>query len=739
MKWINYILYFFPVKLVFDHFKKNLLLLLIWFMLFGFVGKLLLANYGTAYLFLDPEYLGVVGYFSFQLVGVCFGLFLMTWNTSIYLLISNKYPFMASLKWPFAMFSLNNSILPLTFLGYYVFKIISFQREEMFRDTSQITFSILGLFAGIALVLLITSIFFVLTNKNITGYIKEDADKERQKYDWEGHSVLGKVERVDYFFSRRFRFRPVREVNHYDESLLQKVFNQHHINAFILIIFVTLTLVGLGFFIDNPIFEIPAAGSIFLFFSLITSILGIIYFWTGQWGAIAVIAFILSINYISQFDFFNYNNQAYGLDYNAPPATYSLANLDSISSNENIEKDIQNTEEILNAWLKKQKLDKPRNYKPKMIIIMSSGGGSKASVYTTKVLQMADSLTNGALFNSTFLMTGASGGAIGVSFVRELLLRKQLGVCSDFYSDRYPRMIGKDLLNKICMSLATNDIFYPFQSRNINGYNYVLDRGMMMELALNENTENLLEKTLGDYYSFEKNATIPMLFLNATSVTDSRKIIISPQPISYMMKALSPQNPHTDFEVDAIDFAAFFKDNDPHNLRFLSALRMNATYPLIMPSVSLPSKPQIDVIDAGLRDNYGMEIVIRFLNVFKDWINVHTDGVVILQIRDIEKHQEVKDFEYKAFLSRFLSPLGSLYGNVTITQDYLHDYMLDATNDILRNKIEMIRFEYVPEERVKKASMSFRLTERELESVINTAQNSRNLKSYDRIIELLDE
>lgn len=724
---------------MFDHFKKNLLLLLIWFILFGFVGKVLISNYGTAYLFLDPEYLGVVGYFSFQLVGVCFGLFLMTWNTSIYLLISNKYPFMASLKWPFAMFSLNNSILPLTFLGYYVFKIISFQREEMFRDTSQITFSILGLFAGITLVLLITSIFFVFTNKNITGFIKEDIDKEREKYDWERHYALGKAERVDYFFSRRFKVRPVREVNHYDESLLKKVFNQHHINAFILIIFVALTLIGLGFLIDNPIFEIPAAGSIFLFGSLITSLLGIIYFWTGQWGAVAVITFILSINYISQFDFFNYNNQAYGLDYNAPPATYSLASLDSISSNENIERDIQNTEEILNAWLNKQKLNKPRNYKPKMMIIMSSGGGSKASVYTTKVLQMADSLTNGALLNSTFLMTGASGGAIGVSFIRELFLRKQLGVCSDFYSDRYPRMIGKDLLNKICMSLATNDIFYPFQSRNINGYNYVLDRGMMMELALNQNTENILEKTLGDYFSFEKNATIPMLFLNATSVADSRKIIISPQPISYMMKALSPKNPHTDFEVDAIDFTAFFKDNDPLNLRFLSALRMNATYPLIMPSVSLPSKPQIDVIDAGLRDNYGMEIVVRFLNVFKDWINIHTDGVVILQIRDIEKHQEVKDFEYKAFLSRFLSPLGSLYGNVTITQDYLHDYMLDATNDILRNKIELIRFEYVPEQRVKKASMSFRLTEKELESVINTAQNSRNLKSYNRLIELLDE
>ena len=64
---------------------------------------------------------------------------------------------------------------------------------------------------------------------------------------------------------------------------------------------------------------------------------------------------------------------------------------------------------------------------------------------------------------------------------------------------------------------------------------------------------------------------------------------------------------------------------------------MNATYPYILPSVWLPTHPVIDVMDAGLRDNYGQETSLRFLHVFKDWINENTSGVLIIQIRAMQK------------------------------------------------------------------------------------------------------
>ena len=88
---------------------------------------------------------------------------------------------------------------------------------------------------------------------------------------------------------------------------------------------------------------------------------------------------------------------------------------------------------------------------------------------------------------------------------------------------------------------------------------------------------------------------------------------------------------------DAIDFASLFKNENPMDLRLLSALRMNATYPYVLPAVWLPSDPVIEVMDAGLRDNNGQESTLRFLNVFRDWINENTSGVLIIQIRSRQK------------------------------------------------------------------------------------------------------
>ncbi len=79
---------------------------------------------------------------------------------------------------------------------------------------------------------------------------------------------------------------------------------------------------------------------------------------------------------------------------------------------------------------------------------------------------------------------------------------------------------------------------------------------------------------------------------------------------------------------DAVDFAALFARQDPMNLRLLTALRMNATFPYVLPNVWLPSKPVIDALDAGLRDNYGQETASRFLLVMRDWIQANTSKVV---------------------------------------------------------------------------------------------------------------
>lgn len=730
--------YIFPFRLLLNHVKENFVLVLSWVMILLIILGQIGDNYGVPILFLNPEYIGVVGYFSFQLVGVCLGAFYITWNVVSYLLYSYRYPFMASLKWPFAMFTFNNSMIPFYFILIYLYEIVRYQSVEMGKENIQIFWMLLGLLSGFILVLLIVSVYFHFTNKNVHQFIDPEEDHINDGEHWEHLEGEGRADRVDYYLSRKLRFRHIRGVTHYPNALLKRVFMQHHLNAFLIIFLNAVVLIAIGFVIDKPLFEIPAAGTIFLFCGLLISLAGLIYYWGGRWGSVLVIAIFILLNTFSQFEWLQTDSEAYGLDYSTTQE-YSLDVLDSISQPEIIEEDILSTLKILNAWKDKNKENKPYYYKPKLCIVLASGGGSRSAAFTMKVVQTLDSLSEGSLMKSTALMSGASGGMLGLAYYRELYLRNQLGLAEKLNKQEYVNNISGDLINKITTTIVSNDIFFGFKKYTYNEKKYPFDRGTAFEIALNNYTDHILDKPISAYKDFEKEATIPMMFLAAANVADMRKLIISPQAVSYMMRGYSKDDPALTnmYEIDAIDFGAFFAQNSPYDLRMTSALRMNATYPLILPNVSLPSQPKIDVFDAGIRDNFGIETTVRFLNVFQDWIKVNTSGVVILQVRGTLKNNPVEDFEYKTFLSKLTSSFGSIGGNITVSQDYLQDYMLQGIDDILKGKIDVVSFEYVPGENEKRASMSMRLSEKEKMNVSLSALNEQNMKKYEQVIELL--
>jgi hypothetical protein len=739
LKKIGSVFYLFPIRLLLNHLKENFLLILSWLIIMMVILGQIGDSYGIPILFLNPEYLSVVGYFSFQLVGICLGIFYITWNLVSYLLYSYRYPFMASLKWPFAMFTFNNSIIPFYSILIYLFQLVKYQAIEMESNNIQIFWMVLGLLTGFILTILVVSVYFHFTNTNIDAVITDNHENYLNSNDiWQDLDGIGKAERVDYYFSKSLRFRYVRDVAHYNDDLLKKVFQQHHLNAFLIIIFNAIVLIAIGFFIDKPIFEIPAAGAIFLFFSLMISLAGLVYYWSGRWGAVALVLIIILLNAFSKTEWMQTDSEAYGLDYTTQQE-YSLEKLEELCKTEIVEQDILHTLDILNNWKVKNKKNKPYYYKPKLCIILASGGGNRSAAFTMKVMQTLDSLSNGELMQHTTLMTGASGGMLGLAYYRELYLRQELGVLDDIYNDNYVNNISSDLINKITTTIVSNDLFFGFKKYTYDERKYPFDRGTSFELALNNYTEGFLDKPIEAYRDFEQSAIIPMMFLCATNVTDYRKFIISPQPVSYMMRGYSSDDAalHDKYEIDAVDFGALFVNNDAQNLKMTSALRMNATYPLILPNVSLPSNPKLDVFDAGIRDNFGIENTVRFLNVYQDWIKNNTSGVVIVQIRDNLKDNAIEDFEYKTFISKLGSSFGSIYNNLTISQDYFHDYMIDGTDDILKGKIEIVRFEYAPAENEKKASMSLRLSEKEKIKVSKSALDEKNMKKYEQVIQLL--
>ena len=104
-------IFFFPIQLVFLHVKKNILLLAMWGLLFGFVTQSVAPTYGITYLFLNPEYLDDVSPLSYLIMGFACGGFIMAFNVASYILNSFRFPFLATLSHPFAKYCLNNFII----------------------------------------------------------------------------------------------------------------------------------------------------------------------------------------------------------------------------------------------------------------------------------------------------------------------------------------------------------------------------------------------------------------------------------------------------------------------------------------------------------------------------------------------------------------------------------------------------------------------------------------------------
>ncbi len=744
-RWFHNIYYSFPVQLLVVHLRSNLLLLGTWILFALLLSGSLGRKYGFQYLFLDPEYLGQVNFWSFYFVGLAFGSFFMSWHLTLYLLTSHYFPFLASLSRPFTKFVINNMVLPLCFFLFYMAFVFHFQRYYEGLSFGVILLNCLGFLAGSITLVASYSLYFQFTNRDISYYEKWGAQPPnlsrsfmpgRRRVDLEYIKLDTSRWKVATYLSEALQPRLVRSVAHYDSSLLMSIFKQNHLNALILQLLSMMVLLALGYLIDYSPFRIPAGASLFILASVLTAVIGAVTYWFNEWRGTVIITGLLALNFITRSETFNHQNRAYGLDYQAPPAAYTVEKIQGICGDPLVEKDKASTAEILNRW--RNKVAPAGHPPPKMVILSVSGGGLKAASWAMQVVQTADSLTQGRLLDHTTLMTGASGGMLGMAYLRELYLRQQLGQPLPLYSRRYVDNITKDLLNSIAFTIVSNDLFLPWATFETGGYTYHKDRGYIFEQQLNENTGFILDKTIGDYREAEQAAIIPMLFLTPSIVNDARRLIISPQGVSYMMVAPVGQTHPSTVEADAVDFGWMFKEQNADNLRFLTALRMNATYPYILPNVHLPSEPEVEIMDAGFIDNYGMISATRFIQVFQDWIRENTSGVVLLQISSSEKLEQVAPSGGQGIVESLINPLG-IAGKVLERQEFEHDNTLGFIYDILgKEHFDVIRFLYRPSEANKlEASISFHITEREKEDVLSAIQLEENKASLRQLVQLI--
>ncbi|RLD52905.1 MAG: hypothetical protein DRI94_01660 [Bacteroidetes bacterium] len=692
------------------------------------------SEYGIPSLFFSPEYLHKVNFISYFFLGISFGIFFIAFHISGYISNAYLFPFLATVKNPFYKFSLNNFIIPFTFIITYFVKSIDFQIYIQYFSGFEIFLNCLGLLSGITLLYSLSFKWFKTRNIDL-NILEEKLKKKKKKipktiekirdYDeeWKKTHTPDATSRfwsVKTYLKSPSKIKRTQIFKHYDPKKIQKVLVHNHIDALIYSGVLILIIFILGLYKEIPAFVLPAAVSIMLLISFIVIAFTTVYAFFKEWSAFIFILFLILLSQANQRGLLDYHQSAYGINYKAEQK-------DSVSTEDYHKIQEKDYETVLQILEKRKKQLVNSKQKSSFVFVNTAGGGLKASVWTFSILAYLDVVTRNHFFEHVQLITGASGGMLGAAYTRELYLQKTNNKIKTWHNDTIINNLSKDMLNPIAFSYVSSDLFYIFQKFKYNNNFYYKDRAYMLEKSLNEHTRSILDKPISAYNKPELEAVIPMLIFSPAEIENGRKVLISSTGISFLCYPFKTiQNSNSKIN---IDFHNKYKNYGSENLRFTTAVRMNASFPFISPYVSMPGKDRLKLSDAGMNDNYGLSTSLQFLSAYSDWFIKNTDRIIFINISCDGKSDKSSDFN---FLSDLTEPFQGALNNYFNFQRMNGEILYRQTQKQLRKKIVFINFRINSNKR--HISVSWHLTNREKKIISKAMNNSQNQKEINKFL-----
>jgi hypothetical protein len=221
------------------------------------------------------------------------------------------------------------------------------------------------------------------------------------------------------------------------------------------------------------------------------------------------------------------------------------------------------------------------------------------------------------------------------------------------------------------------------------------------------------------------------MIFSPTIVNDGRRLLISSQSMNFLSHSKNAQTTN-----ENIDYQSFFKKNSPNEIRFSSILRANATFPFIMPMISLPTKPEIHLMDAGLRDNYGGKVTLEYLFAIKEWIKENTSGVIIVEMRDTKRilnNQKVNSID---LIDKLKVPFSNMMDNFDRTQDYDQEQLMELSKTSFDFPVDVVTFN-LRESIEDRISLSWHLTSSEKQKIERSLHSPENNNALERLKKLL--
>jgi hypothetical protein len=397
------------------------------------------------------------------------------------------------------------------------------------------------------------------------------------------------------------------------------------------------------------------------------------------------------------------------------------------------------------------------DWKPKLVVVTTSGGASLASVWTAVVLtQLEKDFERHDLDFPAHvrLITGASGGMLGAGYYVATLgppsatevngpgaprTAQQLsdivrGLAADSLSPVVRKLVFRDCPTLLCPERRRSDrgrVLEETWWHNTRGYD-----------GATEPPKSRLAWPFRHLAPGEAAGWRPSLVFSPMMVEDGRRLLISNLDLFPLARnhsraiigvgaspSASPLDPFTGgtftiseyFSLSAVELFRVFPRL--HNFQLSTAARMSATFPYVSPAVHIPTTPVRRIVDAGYYDNYGVNLAASWIIEHRRWIREHTSGVVLIQIRAFAQEARRRQFD----------PAGAAHPVTTGAQWLTTPVagLLSSRQSVMayRNdeQIERLQVEFAPEtekwqrpfittlvfEAPRDVSMSWYLTQRE--------------------------
>ena len=120
-----------------------------------------------------------------------------------------------------------------------------------------------------------------------------------------------------------------------------------------------------------------------------------------------------------------------------------------------------------------------------------------------------------------------------------------------------------------------------------------------------------------------------------------------------------------------------------------------------------------------------------FVQVFQQWIQENTSGVVFIHIRDRKTGGWEHPFESDNITEIVTKPMLLLSYNWYKMQEYNQNDLLSLSQSLMGNYFYKLSFQYIPEKEESRAALNFHLTKSEKQDISGALNSDYNKKIFD--------